>query len=137
MAKESYYDYNLNYDVSTTSGTNNIKLAEKSKSSRYFEFAEKTCKEMIEMSRKKNADYAGSSDPFANFTQNDNCGGASVEQGFLVRMNDKMARISNFTKTGSLQVKDEAVEDTLKDLANYCLLFLGYLESQKNDSNLA
>lgn len=122
---ENYCDYNLNFLKKTPS-----------KSDLYFKFAEKICQEMLELSRKKGADYAGSNDPFANFTSNKNCGGASVEQGFLVRMNDKMARISNFVKNGQLQVKDEAVEDTLKDLANYCLLFMGYLESQKNDSSL-
>jgi len=138
----NYCDYNLNF---TPRGTlileEDLKRYERqnlSKSDKYFQFAEKTFQEMLEISKKKNADYTGgTSDPFANFTKNENCGGASVEQGFLVRMNDKMARVSNFVKTGTLQVKDEAVDDTLKDLANYCILFLGYLESQKDDSDLA
>lgn len=82
----------------------------------------------VSISESKNADYTGGdSDPFANFT--------SVEQlhiptevGFITRMNDKMMRIASFVKNGELEVKDESVEDTLNDLANYCSLFSTYLK---------
>ncbi len=98
----------------------------------FFKFHAKMCLEMLDISRKKNADYTGNNqDPFANFTGIKNCGGASTEQGFLFRMNDKISRVSSFVEKGELLVKDETVEDTLLDLANYCILFKGYLESEK------
>jgi hypothetical protein len=46
-------------------------------------------------------------------------------------MSDKLSRISNFTIQRKLLVEDESVEDTLFDLANYCLLMAGYLKSER------
>jgi hypothetical protein len=46
-------------------------------------------------------------------------------------MLDKVARVVTFVKKGVLQVKDESVEDTLLDLANYCILFAGYIKAKK------
>ena len=89
---------------------------------------------MTEITRAKNSDYCGlSDDPFANFKQ---IGGLVqtpnvVEIGFLTRMSDKMARIGSFVAKGTLEVKDESVLDTLCDLANYSILFAGYLKSKK------
>lgn len=103
----------------------------------YFAFHEKLTKRMTEITRAKNADYTGAAgdDPFANFNRVDSLGVCSTEQGFMVRMLDKYMRINSFVQLGALQVKDESVQDTLLDLANYCLLFLGYLESQKGVAN--
>jgi hypothetical protein len=42
-----------------------------------------------------------------------------------------MARIASFVKNGELKVKDESVQDTLLDLANYSMLFAAYLKSIK------
>jgi hypothetical protein len=84
----------------------------------------------VEISRKKNADYAGAADPFANFRV---CAslGIPVEVGLIVRMSDKMARIANLTKPGVVaQVVDESVLDTLSDLANYAMILRMWLESQ-------
>lgn len=52
--------------------------------------------------RKKNADYAGNDglEPFANFTRVQAMGICSTEQGFLVRMTDKMSRLSSFVESG-------------------------------------
>jgi hypothetical protein len=46
-------------------------------------------------------------------------------------MVDKLARINSFSQKGELQVKDESVEDTLLDLANYAILLAGYIRSKK------
>lgn len=83
--------------------------------------------------RAKNADYAGAGgdDPFANFRRVEALGICKTEQGFLVRMADKMSRLSSFVEAGVLQVKDESAEDTLLDLANYALLLAAYLQSKK------
>lgn len=51
--------------------------------------------------------------------------------GFLTRMSDKFSRLGSFINKGELLVLDESVEDTLVDLANYCALFAGYLESKE------
>lgn len=101
--------------------------------SEYLKFHESECKKLVEITKKKNHDYcAGStSDPFKNFRACEELGICSVEQGFLTRMTDKMARINSFVKQGSLQVKDESVLDTLRDLANYSILLSGYIRSLK------
>ncbi len=100
----------------------------------YLIFHEDFCKDMIEITKRKNADYAGSGDdPFANFRQIGSLVQMPgvVEIGFLTRMSDKFSRIGSFISNGTLQVKDESVEDTLKDLANYSALFAGYLREQR------
>jgi len=93
---------------------------------KFFEF--KT-NQMVETMKKKNADYAGSSgeSAFSNFQHVEGLGIATTEQGFLTRMTDKLCRISNLTKAET-QVKDESIQDTLLDLANYSLLLAAYLE---------
>jgi hypothetical protein len=97
----------------------------------YFEFAESFFNDCVEISRKKNADYTGvNQDPFANFKSVESLG-ISTEAGFLTRMMDKMARIGSFLSKGELQVKDESVTDTLRDLANYSCLLAAYIKSKK------
>lgn len=98
----------------------------------YLNFHKTCLNKMAEITKAKNADYTGNSgDPFANFTRVEAVGICSTEQGFLTRMMDKMARINSFVQNNNLQVKDESVEDTLLDLANYSLLMLGYIRSKK------
>lgn len=100
----------------------------------YFKFHREFCDKMIEVTKKKNHDYTGGADdPFANFSNVKACGGATAEQGFLIRMNDKAMRISSFVEKGKLLVEDESVQDTLHDLANYCALMSGYIESKKRE----
>lgn len=101
----------------------------------FFKFLEATYANCIATSRRKNADYAGDSDPFANFRLVEKLGICSVETGILVRMTDKMARISNLLQGDRAnQVKDESVDDTLIDLANYSVILAAYRESKrKND----
>lgn len=101
----------------------------------YFDFAEAFFSKCIEISRSKNADYTGGNDnPFSNFTSVENLG-IKTEQGFLTRMMDKMARVGSFASKGELQVKDESVIDSLRDLANYSCLLAGYIESKKIINN--
>lgn len=99
----------------------------------YFLFAEKFFNDCLETSRKKNADYTGKNDdPFSNFRSVEVLG-ITTEQGFLTRMMDKMKRIASFAEQGELQVKDESVTDTLKDLANYSALLAGYIKSKSHE----
>ena len=77
----------------------------------------------------KNHDYAGvhGDEPFANFTRSESLGICSTEQGFLVRMSDKLSRLATFAAGGKLKVGDETASDTLLDLLNYSVLLAGYL----------
>ena len=82
--------------------------------------------------RAKNHDYAGESGetPFANFEACEWLGICSTEIGMLVRMCDKFMRLIQFVKSGRLEVKDEAIRDTLLDSANYDKLLAAYLSAE-------
>lgn len=92
------------------------------------------CERMIKLVQTKNADYTGGvEDPFANFTlvERFTQGRVKTEDGFIVRMCDKLARIESFLKTGTYLVEDEKIEDTCLDLANYSILLSLYTKSKK------
>jgi hypothetical protein len=98
----------------------------------YLKEFEAITKEMYAITKAKNSDYTGDpSEPFKNFTMVETMGAATTEQGFFTRMNDKMMRFAGFLKNGVLEVKDEKIEDTLMDLANYSILCICYLRSKK------
>lgn len=104
--------------------------------SEYIQLHKECCDKMVEITKRKNHDYSGgdsTTDPFLNFKSVEKLNICSVEQGFLTRMCDKLSRITTLTINtgGNNQVKDESVEDTLLDLANYSILLLGYLKSKK------
>lgn len=97
----------------------------------YLAEFESITKQMLEITRAKNSDYTGDeAQPFKNFTMVETMGAATTEQGFFTRMNDKMMRFAGFLKNGTLKVADEKIEDTLMDLANYCILCICYLRSK-------
>lgn len=101
----------------------------------YFQFATKFFGDCVEISRRKNGDYTGNApDPFSNFRSVEVLG-IKAEVGFLTRMMDKMRRISSFVEhDGKLRVNEEAIRDTLIDLANYACLLAGYIHSNSEDS---
>ena len=92
----------------------------------------------VETSRRKNSDYAGSGDAFANFRSIEHLthGKVSVEMGILTRMSDKMQRVANLLESDP-QVKSESVYDTLQDLANYAGILAIYLESKRSNGQTA
>ena len=51
---------------------------------------------------------------------------------FLVRITDKFNRIETLSNRTDQMVMDESLEDTIKDLANYCLLWLVEKENNKS-----
>jgi hypothetical protein len=77
----------------------------------------------------KNQDYAGQSDPWANFRWSE-IAGVDVPHAIMVRVLDKMARISNLLKRESV-IKDERIEDTVLDSINYLAILLSYLNEQQ------
>jgi len=84
---------------------------------------DKLMSRMREILVAKGHDYAGADDRFSNFRLCEAMG-IPVWKGIVIRMSDKLSRIFCFAKTDIFKVKDESVEDTLLDLANYCLLCL-------------
>ena len=94
----------------------------------FYESIEKTYKDGLEIIKKKNHDYAGEADPWANFRFAEMVR-VSVPKAILVRMSDKLARISNLIDKEA-KVEDEKIEDTLLDLINYTAILKAYLENE-------
>jgi len=94
----------------------------------FFVNIEENFKRGLELIKKKNADYATGADPFKNFRAAELLG-MSVEQGMLIRMSDKLARVANLLDKES-KVISESKEDTLLDLMNYANLLLVYMRQK-------
>lgn len=82
------------------------------------------CKEILDnvmqTLEKKNADYAGNEDPFKNF-RNSIVVGVDPRKAILVRVMDKISRVSNLIDKGieTGEVKDESIYDTQQDIIGY------------------
>jgi hypothetical protein len=50
-------------------------------------------------------------------------------------MMDKLGRLASFIQKGQLNVADEKVEDTLLDLANYCVILAAYLQHKTSEKH--
>lgn len=88
----------------------------------------------VQLSARKNADYANEDDPFQNFRLVEiiTRGRVTVEDGLLVRMCDKFQRIANLLEPGrKAQVLDESLLDALSDEANYSMILRMYLENKQ------
>ena len=72
------------------------------------------CKQMHNTYRRKNHDYG---DSFATLRQ-------EYPNAILIRLGDKYNRLKALMSGEVAQVKDESIDDTLLDLANYCILEL-------------
>jgi hypothetical protein len=73
--------------------------------------------------KRKNADYG---DAFATY-------GAV---GVIVRMGDKISRLSSISTTNITLVNDESMKDTLMDLHNYSAMALMLLEEEEQKKNM-
>lgn len=94
------------------------------------ESMKQTFADALELSVRKNHDYAGDADPFKNFRVVEVLGLCSVEKGIAVRLCDKLSRIA--TGLGNeLKVKDESLIDTLNDVINYAAILKAYIEIKK------
>lgn len=98
----------------------------------YLKLHESLCKEALELSARKNHDYAGKGgeQPFANFERCEAMGICTTGQGFLVRMTDKLSRLASFEQAGEFKVKDESVKDTVLDVINYAVLYYAQKQSK-------
>ena len=91
---------------------------------------EETFSKCLETAIAKNNDYGGSNqNPFNNF-YNSTIVGVDVEKGIMVRMMDKVSRVSTLLEKEGM-VKDEAIEDTLMDLVNYTAILKSYLKRKE------
>ena len=71
------------------------------------------CNKARRLMERKNHDYSGGDnqeDPFLNFTRVEKLGITTTEQGFLVRMTDKVSRLITFCQTGTFKVEDEKLD---------------------------
>lgn len=90
------------------------------------------CKRMNDILVKKNSDYTGGSmDPFFNFKQVEMIGLTTAEIGIMTRVMDKISRVSALLKGNKRKVKDEGLEDTLLDCANYLIILAGMINENK------
>jgi hypothetical protein len=92
----------------------------------------KLIEELKEIHSSKNHDYAGEGDPFRNFKLSENIG-IPAWKGCLIRISDKFSRLCSFANKEEFKVKDESVEDTLKDLAVYSLICLILYKERLSD----
>ncbi len=91
-------------------------------------------KDGLDLMTKKNADYANNTDAFANFKRSELVK-VPVERGILVRIMDKVSRISNVLDAEP-EVKDESLEQTILDTMNYFNILLTYIR-YKESKNVA
>ena len=75
-------------------------------------------KEGLELFKKKNADYG---DAFATYGP----------VGVIVRMGDKIQRLTSVSKNGVALVDNEGLRDTLIDLHNYSAMAIMLLDEKK------
>lgn len=84
---------------------------------------EEICREIHEMYIKKNSDYG------------DSVGELYKKLGdisFLTRISDKYNRLMNLM-TSEGEQNYESIEDTIQDMANYCIIWLMEREMKKED----
>jgi hypothetical protein len=82
----------------------------------------------LSMAILKNKDYAWEWDPFRNFNMSNQVW-VSPERAILVRLSDKISRISNLLSKNP-DVKSESIKDTIQDSINYLAILSAYLENK-------
>lgn len=114
---------NLRENYKSVQNMEKVKCSNKAQS--YVDCFDDILKEMSEVHQRKNADYGN------NFHKR------YEKYGFLtalLRLTDKMERLENIYEKGEIQVKDESVEDTLLDLANYAVMTIVELRNNKKET---
>lgn len=90
------------------------------------------CSEARQLMDRKNRDYASgdnNGDPFTNFRLCEGMGICPTDQGMVIRLSDKVARLARLLSPGySAKVTSETLTDTLIDVINYSVLISAYRE---------
>ena len=80
-----------------------------------IEIHKNICDSLNDLYKKKNQDYGDSfSKSYKEYGLTMSC----------IRLEDKLNRLKSLNKNGNAQVKDESIQDTLMDLANYSIMTL-------------
>lgn len=78
-----------------------------------IEIHKNICDSLNDLYKKKNQDYGDSfSKSYKEYGLTMSC----------IRLEDKLNRLKSLNKNGNAQVKDESIQDTLMDLANYAIM---------------
>lgn len=80
---------------------------------------EAVVKEVVDMHRRKGADYGSKDDFFANVSASE-AWGIPPWVGAMMRANDKVVRLQSAAKGSTL--KNEGIEDSLLDIATYAII---------------
>jgi len=84
--------------------------------------------ELLDLLKKKNNDYAEDDNCFSNFEYCADKADISVDNVFMVFLAVKLARLKELLS--GKETKNESIIDTLKDMANYAVLFSLYLNNK-------
>lgn len=96
----------------------------------YDDLIEK-CRKTVEQ---KNHDYTGDDDDaLANFKLCEHQGLCDSKTALLVRISDKMQRLSTFVKKGELEVENESAKDAIEDSINYLVFLYALLEENSSE----
>lgn len=79
-----------------------------------YEHHSSICSKLNDIYIRKNKDYG---DSFAIVRKN-------IPNSVLVRLWDKLLRLNNLMQNNDNHLVDESIEDTLMDMANYCIMEL-------------
>lgn len=83
------------------------------------------CQDLNKLYEAKNKDYG------------DSFGKSYQEYGLTmacIRLEDKLNRLKALNKNGNQEVKDESIEDTLLDLANYSIMTIIEISKEANQN---
>ena len=76
---------------------------------------------------RKSQDYSGNRGEFWAIQQSSELSGVPVQQTILVRMSDKICRISTLLQSNEVSmVANESIDDTLLDLVGYAVILMAY-----------
>lgn len=84
--------------------------------------------EVLEMHRRKGADYGNKDDFFANVSASSEWG-IPPWVGAMMRANDKIVRLQSAARGSTLQ--NEGIEDSLLDIATYSVIALCLFRREK------
>ena len=88
-----------------------------------IELHKQICGNMHNTYKAKNADYG---DSFAKVRE-------EYPEAICIRLMDKLERLKTLYKGGGQQVKDESINDTLLDIANYAVMELLERKNERTD----
>lgn len=101
----------------------------------FAEFARDTFRRCTELMARKNIDYAEADDVFGNLNACEHLRVCPAEQGILIRMLDKLRRLSSLLRRDAA-CRDESFEDTCLDIINYAVLLAARRHERQYQSRL-